>query len=150
MRGESKPQSNCSGMAVSGNIPVLSATYTPQVGPCRNSYSSGSIFASRTKRQPATLKVTLSERNLDGSVGREVLQSWVPLTQSTANVPAITEQVRKEFGDPTLGLVTKNGLRIPENPTTAGRVNYKAQSTRGVGRNLIDLYTHRSIVLEGP
>ena len=129
MRGESKPQSNCPEVAVSGNIPLLSATCAPQVGPHTRVHilRARSLQAEPKDMQPSTLKVTLSERNLDGSVGREVLQSWVPLTQSTANVPAITMQVRKDFGDPTLGLVTKNGLRIPENSTTAGRVRHRAR-----------------------
>ena len=66
-----------------------------------------------------SLKVTLAERN-GNKIVNATRQSYIVLNESTATVEYITAQMREDFGDSNLTLVTANGLPVEDTDATRG------------------------------
>ena len=87
-------------------------------------------FAGNTKKNKAIAKVILAEGNKTNKGGtsfRELGQTYVNITEDTANVTYITSKVRDTCGDERLELFTSNGLKV--NYTEGTRGKYHLYST---------------------
>ena len=71
------------------------------------------------KTSTYSLKVTLAERN-GNKIVNATRQSYIALNESTATVEYITAQMREDFGDSNLILVTANGLPVEDTDATRG------------------------------
>ena len=87
------------------------------------------LFAGNTKKNKAIAKVILAEGNKTDKGGisfRELGQTYVNITEDTANVTYITSKVRDSCGDERLGLFTSNGSKV--NDTEGSRGKYHLYS----------------------
>ena len=83
------------------------------------------LFAGNTKKNKAIAKVILAEGNKNDKGGtsfRELGQTYVNITEDTANVTYITSKVRETCGDERLELFTSNGLKVNDTEGTRGRL----------------------------
>ena len=82
------------------------------------------LFAGNTKKNKAIAKVILAEGNKTDKGGtsfRELGQTYVNITEDTANVTYITSKVRETCGDERLELFTSNGLKVNDTEGTRGK-----------------------------
>ena len=84
------------------------------------------MFGGNSKKNKAIAKVILAEANKSDKGGtsfRELGQTYVNITEDTANVTFIISKVRESFGDGRLELFTSNGLKVFDTEGTRGRCN---------------------------
>ena len=95
-----------------GPVPVLAGNYKAP------------LFAGNTKKNKAIAKVILAEANKNdkgGTLFRELGQTYVNITEDTANVTYIISKVRETFSEERLELFTSNGLKVTDTEGTRGR-----------------------------
>ena len=78
-----------------------------------------SVLTSGKKASTYSLKVTLAERS-GNKIVNATTQSYIALNESTATVEYITAQMREDFGDSNLILVTANALPVEDADVTRG------------------------------
>ena len=82
------------------------------------------LFAGNRKKNKAIAKVILAEANKNDKGGtsfRELGQTYVNITQDTANVSHIISKVRENFSEERLELFTSNWLKVTDTEGTRGR-----------------------------
>lgn len=117
------------------NIPQIAEQHSGQLsqvfsygGPPAGSQASSSrapLFGGARRKSGVLAKVIHAEMTYKNEKGppsfQELGQTYVTIKEETANVRYVQSKARDAFNDPSLELVTSNGLKIIDNEGTRGR-----------------------------
>lgn len=117
-------------LQTSSNAPQIAEQHSGQVsqvftyGGTPGSSSRPALFGGNKRKGGAIVKIIHAEMTHKNEKGppsfQELGQTYINISEDTANVHYVLSKARDAFNDPCLELVTSNGLKIMNNEGTKG------------------------------